>query len=42
MWSVLDLSPDEWTAIRLSLRIAFVATLAALPLGVAAAWLLAL
>ena len=38
---MLDLSPDEWTAIRLSLRIAVVATLAALPFGIAVAWLLA-
>jgi molybdate transport system permease protein len=38
---VLDLSPDEWTAILLSLRIAIVATLVALPFGVALAWLLA-
>jgi molybdate transport system permease protein len=38
---MLDLSPDEWTAIRLSLRIAFVATIVALPFGVAIAWLLA-
>ena len=38
---MLDLSPDEWTAIRLSLRIASVATLAALPFGLAVAWLLA-
>jgi molybdate transport system permease protein len=38
---VLDLSPDEWTAILLSLRIAVVATVVALPLGVAMAWLLA-
>jgi molybdate transport system permease protein len=38
---LLDLSPDEWTAIRLSLRIAVVATVVALPLGVAMAWLLA-
>ena len=36
-----DLTPEEWTAILLSLRIAFVATLVALPLGIAAAWLLA-
>jgi molybdate transport system permease protein len=35
------LSPDEWTAIALSLRIAVVATLVALPLGIAVAWLLA-
>jgi len=38
---VLDLSPDEWTAILLSLRIAVVATVVALPVGVAVAWLLA-
>jgi molybdate transport system permease protein len=38
---VLDLSPDEWTAIELSLRVALVATLAALPLGLVIAWLLA-
>jgi len=39
--SVLDLSPDEWIAIKLSLRIAAVATLCALPFGTAVAWLLA-
>src|SRR6516165_4875601 len=38
---MLDLSPDEWIAIRLSLKIALVATLVALPLGIAVAWLLA-
>jgi molybdate transport system permease protein len=38
---VFDLSPDEWIAIRLSLRIAIVATLVALPFGIAVAWLLA-
>jgi len=38
---LLDLSLDEWTAILLSLRIAIVATLAALPFGIALAWLLA-
>jgi molybdate transport system permease protein len=38
---VFDFTPDEWTAIALSLRIAFVATFVALPFGVAAAWLLA-
>jgi molybdate transport system permease protein len=38
---MLDLTPDEWTAIRLSLRIALVATAVALPFGVAMAWLLA-
>jgi molybdate transport system permease protein len=38
---MLDLTPDEWTAIELSLRIALVATAAALPFGLAVAWLLA-
>jgi molybdate transport system permease protein len=38
---MLDLSPDEWIAVRLSLRIAFVATLIALPFGIAVGWLLA-
>jgi len=38
---VLDLSPDEWTAVLLSLRIAIVATLVALPFGIVIAWLLA-
>jgi molybdate transport system permease protein len=38
---VLNLTPDEWVAIRLSLRIAIVATAAALPFGLAMAWLLA-
>ena len=38
---MLDLSPDEWTAVRLSLRIAFSATAASLPLGVAVAFVLA-
>src|ERR1700732_3734265 len=38
---LLDLSPDEWIAIRLSLRIAVVAALVALPFGIAMAWLLA-
>jgi molybdate transport system permease protein len=41
MWSIPDLTPDEWTAIRLSLRIAAVATIVALPLGIGVAWLLA-
>ncbi len=36
-----DLSAEEWTAIHLSLRIAIVATMAALPFGIAIAWLLA-
>src|SRR5262249_57842589 len=38
---MLDLSPDEWVAIRLSLKIALVATMVALPFGIAIAWLLA-
>jgi molybdate transport system permease protein len=38
---MFNLTPDEWIAIRLSLRIAVVATVVALPLGVAVAWLLA-
>ena len=38
---MFDLSPDEWTAIRLSLRIAIVATLVALPFGIAVAFVLA-
>jgi molybdate transport system permease protein len=38
---VFDLTPDEWVAIRLSLRIAIVATVVALPFGIAVAWLLA-
>jgi molybdate transport system permease protein len=35
------LTPAEWTAVLLSLRVAAVATLFALPLGIAIAWLLA-
>jgi molybdate transport system permease protein len=38
---VFSLSPDEWTAVWLSLRIATVATVVALPFGIAIAWLLA-
>jgi molybdate transport system permease protein len=38
---VFDLTPEEWIAVRLSLRIALVATLAALPFGILLAWLLA-
>ena len=38
---MLDLSPDKWVAIRLSLKIALVATVVALPFGIAVAWLLA-
>jgi molybdate transport system permease protein len=38
---VFEISPTEWTAILLSLRVAAVATLVATPLAVAIAWLLA-
>src|SRR5438067_10533526 len=38
---MLSLSPDEWIAVRLSLKIALVATAVALPFGLALAWLLA-
>jgi molybdate transport system permease protein len=38
---VFDLSPDEWMAIRLSVRIAIVATAVSLPFGIGIAWLLA-
>ena len=38
---MFDLTPDELTAIHLSLRIALVATAVALPFGIAVAWLLA-
>jgi molybdate transport system permease protein len=38
---VLELTPEEWIAVRLSLRIAFWATVVALPFGIAVAWLLA-
>jgi molybdate transport system permease protein len=38
---VLDITPAEWTAILLSLRVAAVATVVATPFGVALAWLLA-
>ena len=37
----MSLSPEEWTAVRLSLRVAFVATLVSLPFGVAIAVALA-
>src|ERR1700751_3815837 len=36
-----ELSPAEWTAVKLSLRIALVATAWALPFGIAIGWLLA-
>ncbi|MBS0547765.1 MAG: molybdate ABC transporter permease subunit [Proteobacteria bacterium] len=35
------MTPEEWTAVRLSLLVAVTATAASLPLGVAVAWLLA-
>jgi molybdate transport system permease protein len=38
---VFSLTPEEWTAVELSLRIAVVATLVSLPFGLAIAWLLA-
>lgn len=38
---MFDLSPDEWTAILLSLRIGIVATLASLPAGILVAYALA-
>lgn len=38
---MIDLSPDEWTAILLSLRIGIVATLASLPFGILVAYALA-
>ena len=38
---MFDISPTEWTAILLSLRVATVATLVATPVAIAVAWLLA-
>jgi len=38
---MFDLTPEEWTAVQLSLRIALTATVVSLPLGIAVAWLLA-
>ena len=38
---MFDLTPEEWTAVQLSLRIALVATIVTLPFGVVIAWLLA-
>lgn len=35
------LSPDEWRALALSLRVSVVATLVSLPFGIAVAWVLA-
>src|SRR5499427_7133430 len=39
--SLFDLTPDEWVAVQLSLRIAAWATVVSLPFGVAIAYLLA-
>lgn len=36
-----QLTPEEWTAIRLSLKVSFWAMLASLPVGIAVAWVLA-
>src|SRR3954467_2539858 len=41
MNDLLNLSPEEWTAVRLSIRVATVAMLASLPGGIAVAYLLA-
>jgi molybdate transport system permease protein len=38
---VFDISPTEWMAVELSLRVATVATLVATPIGIAVGWLLA-
>jgi molybdate transport system permease protein len=38
---VFELSPQEWTAVALSLRVAAVSTVVALPFGIAIAWVLA-
>ena len=38
---MLDLSPQDWTAVALSLRVAAISTVAALPFGIAVAMLLA-
>ena len=38
---MLELSPQDWIAVQLSLRIAAVSTVVALPFGIAIAWLLA-
>src|SRR5215212_8139628 len=38
---MFELTPEEWTAVALSLRIALVATVVSLPFGIAVAWVLA-
>ena len=39
--TVFTLTPEEWDAVRLSLKVASVAMIASLPVGIAVAWLLA-
>ena len=39
--TLLSLTPEEWEAVRLSLKVATVAMVASLPVGIAVAWLLA-
>jgi molybdate transport system permease protein len=41
MNDLLNLSPEEWTAVHLSIRVATVAMLASLPFGIAVAYVLA-
>jgi molybdate transport system permease protein len=41
MHDLLNLTPEEWTAVRLSIRVATVAMVASLPVGIAIAYLLA-
>jgi molybdate transport system permease protein len=41
MNDLLNLSPEEWTAVHLSVRVATVAMLASLPFGIAVAYVLA-
>jgi molybdate transport system permease protein len=38
---MFNITPEEWTAILLSIRVAVIATLISTPLGIAVAWLLA-
>jgi molybdate transport system permease protein len=38
---LFGLSPDDWTAVELTIRISIVATLCALPFGIGLGWLLA-
>src|SRR5262249_39610347 len=41
MEDLLNLSPEEWTAVRLSIRVATVAMLVSLPFGIGVAYVLA-